>query len=141
MNVVIKQNYIGKSNGHDECCIAITSAFNSNIIISNNILIQDDLTRIHSYAIKIGGESYCEIENNVVVGNIELLNSLFRNNIYVTGNVTNSYGIIKNNLCNASQFITGDNKTNIEMSSVFVSGDSPDGYYHLKDNSPAKGFD
>jgi hypothetical protein len=138
-SIVISQNYFDRAFSIGEIVLAVTGN-HGNVIVKNNIFNCERSTAIY---IETYGD--CIIENNVINGNINFNNnseSEFKNNIVVDGSVNIGNNIAKNNVCNAGQLSATDNKTNIDMTTVFVwySTTSPDGYYQLKDNSPAKGY-
>jgi hypothetical protein len=145
-SIIISQNYfsvlLGFSPYHGPyVCITDAAGSLMNVIIKHNIF---NVSSYQNLAMQLPyPESYFIIENNVFSSGIQLPNveTEFRNNIIVAGLVLSNYGFIaKNNVCSADQLPATDNKTNIDMTTVFVGGTSPDGYYQLKDNSPAKGY-
>jgi hypothetical protein len=132
-NIIIAQNYIDYSNGSaihvDGNC--------SNIIIKNNYLYG-------GYTINSNSSSELQIINNVMYGDLEeIYNSTIENNILRDGyyyTYSEQNNTVQNNLCNGDQFPAGNgNQLNVDMSTVFVYEGSTDGWWQLKDGSPAIG--
>ena len=129
-NVLILQNYI--SYGIYD--LIYVSDGCSNIMIHNNYLEHNS-----SYnAIETYGTAVVDIVNNVIYGNMDVSNSSFTNNIYRTGTLTGSGNVYYNNLCNGSQFPSGNgNQLTVDMGTVFVGTGSSDGQWQLEAGSPA----
>jgi len=136
-NILISQNYVNggidNSNG---------TAQIYNVIISNNYIKWNGY---QSSSINFGTNYSGIITNN----NFECYYSLsvhnfsIINNIYNTGNsVMPTDNTFFNNICNHTQAPTGNgNQQNITLTDVFVgaTGNSTDGQYQLKQDSPAIG--
>jgi hypothetical protein len=124
----------------------ISSRYNSydptphNTLIANNII---------AGAMDFKRGATISIINNVIRGNVDVYNSIIKNNIqhYEGGNgfMENENNIFEYNLTSHSTMPDGiGNQTNIDMNQVFVDFDgslgySTDGKWQLKEGSPAIG--
>jgi hypothetical protein len=131
-NVLILQNFI---NAASYDLIYVTSGC-SNIMIHNNYIRHGG-----GYdAIEVAGTAVADITNNVIYGDMNVSNSSFTNNIYRTGTLTGSGNVYYNNLCNGTQFPSGNgNQQVVDMGTVFVASGSTDGQWQLAAGSPAIG--
>ena len=81
------------------------------------------------------------IKNNVLSGNLYLNNSTLENNILINGaiqlsdNSSYSYNVAHNSAFGNNN----NNQENVSITTVFISSESTDGQYQLKNGSPAKG--
>ena len=136
-NVVITQNYGLRVD---------VNYASTGVLIANNFLAYgshagDNTTGqslvMHANAIAI-------IQNNILRrGRVTVSNSTVTNNIMLAGSFDGTGNLVANNLANAEQFgTTNGNKSNVDMSTVFVGGGtgvSTDGQWKLKAGSPAIG--
>lgn len=164
--IVVERNYFFTSSGDN---IRFNSSNISHFIIRNNYFVNtycsystarciyssssgvNDLQIYNNYfsrncneAIYLTNGTSVEIFNNIIDGNIFINNANFENNILISGTFTYTNGFVNNNICNSTQFSTvngTNNQLNIIMDSVFVgaTGNSTDGQWQLKVNSPALG--
>ena len=131
-NVLILQNYI-ISSSYD---LMQVSTGSSNIMIHNNYIYHGNTYN----AIETEGTAVVDVLNNVIYGNITVSNSSFTNNIYRTGTPTGSGNVYYNNLCNGTQFPSGNgNQQTVDMGTVFVGPGTTDGQWQLAASSPALG--
>jgi len=116
----------------------------TNISISNN-LICGPISGY--YALSSSSSSSISLLNNVInfrslngSAGINAYNSIIENNIVCYGEFEGTGNVVKNNVCNETQFGTANgNQQNVDMTTVFVGTGSTDGKWQLKDGSPAKG--
>ena len=108
----------------------------TNVVLKNNVI---------SNAVSITSTStyqrlFSAVENNIFLGTVTLTASTFRNNIISTTltAVNISSGFIQNNLVSNSQIPSGNGNQTYDATKLFVgaTGNSADGQYKLKDNSP-----
>ncbi len=138
-NIVLVENYIHVNGG-----VPYTVKANDN---SNNLLIRNNYISnaytSSSYRALIM-TFYCsgEVLNNVFNTGIEVQNSLIANNILMDGTVVLANCSIANNICNLTQFPSGNNnQRNVTIADVLnLSSSSSDGKYKLKNvvGNPAK---
>jgi len=138
-NILIVQNYITTETGIGHALLIHSSTDANEIIISNNIIISNSASY---YTIYMHTNQRAIITNNVLIGNTLIHNSPFHNNINRThGTNTFSNSDIKSNIGDKEQFgdIDGNNKANVDFSTVFIESESHDAKYQLSQNSPAIG--
>lgn len=137
-NIVIMQNYFYYNYEYNNNEGLIKSgAYNNGLLISNNILLSYEGANL-----TIDSRSSATIENNVILGGTSTLNnSIFQNNIVISGAFVNGSGNqIRHNLANLEQFGSENgNQSNIDMNTVFTYTGSTDGKYSLLPTSPAVG--
>lgn len=109
-----------------------------------NVTITNNFIRTHhgqSYPLHLSDGFTGLIENNVISGRVLINNAEFNNNIIRGGDMfsaTNSTWF--NNLSHSTQVGTDNgNQINIDMNTVFEKAGSTDGWWQLKDASPALG--
>ena len=135
-NVTISQNYI------------ITNAINfgiaslllagSNSVVTNNY-IESTTGRAINPQTATTTASY-NIQNNVILGNVNIVNADFKNNVLISGTYTAGSTTTTNNIGNATQFGTADgNQESVDMTTVFLGAGSTDGQWQLAVSSPAIG--
>ena len=130
-NILILQNYLTKGIGS----YGTNSIFN--VLISNNY-IMSNLYNSLGLGTSISGE----IRNNILDGGLNVSNFKLSNNIELSGQLYKNNCTFFNNICNGTQFPTGnENKQNVIMTNVFVgvTENSTDGQWQLKQYSPAIG--
>lgn len=142
-NIIIRNNYLysyssNRYNNYAEiiCCY---SSYVNNIVIINNYF---ESIHTDQYSLYMSGGFSGIIENNVIKGKVFVSNSVFNNNIMVSGNFSQSNCTYTHNIGNSTQFGTDNgNQQNINMADVFVgaTGNSSDGQWQLKSGSPAIG--
>ncbi|PSR52023.1 hypothetical protein AHMF7605_00040 [Adhaeribacter arboris] len=85
---------------------------------------------------------FSAVENNIFLGNVNLTASTFRNNIIAGKNatVTVNSGTVQNNLVSNNQLPATNGNQTYNEAQLFVgaAGNSPDGKYQLKADSPYK---
>ncbi|NOX90639.1 MAG: hypothetical protein GXO77_16675 [Calditrichaeota bacterium] len=136
-NIIITGNYISNTTTSGSNRVIDIAANCNNIQINNNYLNSNT-----QYAIRSESSSAIEVWNNVIGGDVEIHNSLFYNNIMMSGDFsgTNSASDINHNIGDANQFGTDNgNQANISMNAVFLLSGSTDGHWQLKSGSPAIG--
>jgi hypothetical protein len=137
-NVSVLQNYMYYNAEYASSVGLIESGSNSHgILIANNIMISLEQKNIY-----IAPNSSASIENNVIQGgSVTISNTVFQNNIQVSGSFTAGTGNqIQHNLGNSDQFGTENgNQSNVDMNTVFAYSGSTDGQYALLPASPAVG--
>jgi len=138
-NVIIAQNYLVQTSTGPTITLS-----GQNIIVSNNYITGN-------YAIgpsNIDETASYIIGNNVISGNVNIINAEFRNNILLVDPRWGGAGFqstnttIHNNIGDADQFGTENgNQENVDMTTVFVGteGHSTDGQWQLAPGSPAMG--
>lgn len=106
----------------------------SNAIVNNNIFTR-------GFRNSAGNLIINQFENNVLVGNVDVVASYFRSNILASNTATVKLVSphCENNLAFNGQFGTENGNQNVDETAVFVGGTSPDGKYRLKPDSPARG--
>jgi hypothetical protein len=114
----------------------------SNILVAGNIMTRVGGTSYPSFSMWAGASA--TVSNNVFVGNVYLVNAVFRNNIQLTTNVPDCYtvtnSVVENNIGASTQFGNArGNQQNVDMTTVFLYTGSSDGKYRLKPGSPAIG--
>jgi hypothetical protein len=114
----------------------------SNILVAGNIMIRTGSFQYPS--LSMWGGASATICNNIFLGNVSIINAVFRNNIHVATNVPDcisiSNSVVENNIGASTQFgNTHGNQQNVDMTTVFLYTGSTDGQYRLKSGSPAIG--
>ncbi|MCD4736109.1 MAG: hypothetical protein K8R53_08710 [Bacteroidales bacterium] len=143
-NIIIRKNYlINDYIGISDAVKTIRSSGNgvNNVLITNNF-IKVSSTDNGARSIFLSSGFSGTVENNVIYGHIEIDNTIFNNNILITGNFTQNNCTYTHNIGNSTQFgITNGNQSDVNMDNVFVgaAGNSTDGQYQLKPGSPAIG--
>ena len=162
-DIVVRRNHLGSYNGvipDWSTGIVGIYAVVSNILITQNcavqiqnnsgstgILITNNLLAANGY----GGDASNEVALNLHVNTVAIIkNNLFRrgrviaynsnvtNNILNRGTFEGSGNLASNNLGNDIQFGTADgNKSNVDMTTVFLGTGSYDNFFKLKTGSPA----
>ena len=119
--IIIEQNWI--NNFNSEYGIKIDGV-PENMIIRNNFIHSNEAV-IHYAIQQTNGSNGLDIINNVIWGDIYTYDALHINNILLSGTFYNGAGgIVANNICNGTQYPTGNNnKQSIDMSTVFVDYD------------------
>jgi hypothetical protein len=140
-NILIFRNYMTFEN-----CSAILLDYSNYYPVSDCFIINNFIASSCYYgvtdAIRFYSSSNLILSNNIITGNINVVNSVLSNNILRDGVVTVNNNTYYNNLCNAEQFPDeNDNQLNIDMGTVFVgsAGNSTDGQWQLISGSPASG--
>lgn len=129
-NLVVTQSYISTVYYH-------WSAFNfsdaSNVMVSNCYLFGSLNSNANFSGI---------FTHNVFNGNVNAHNSIYKNNILYSYNFTNNNSVFSYNIGSSTQWGSSNgNLSNVDMGTVFVgaTGNSTDGQWQLKANSPALG--
>lgn len=137
-NIMILQNYLVSTTNSSSYSAVMVQSGCTNIIIQNNYLTH---TGAASFAIQVQGTSSAQISNNVIDGNISVVNSAFTDNIMKSGTYTGSANSFDNNMCPGTEFpVLNNNLQNINMLTVFDSTQtSTDAIYKLIALSPALG--
>ncbi|MBD2700501.1 hypothetical protein IC229_07635 [Spirosoma sp. BT702] len=113
--ILVTNNYmfVGSSQGEQTESLCINSSVNAVTLIQNNVFRR---------------------------GKVRTYTSTLTNNIMYVGTFEGTDNLLSNNIGSGTQFGTANNnKSNIDMSTVFVLTGSPDGYFKLKSGSPAIG--
>ena len=137
--ITIQQCYITNSYPYDSGEGIYLEANNTSIIVSNNYI---EVGHTSAEAIYFHTTtSSMEFRHNVVKGNLVLYNSTIENNIVRgTGTAVSSTNVIRNNVCEGTQFdTTNTNQPGVDMATVFVGSGSTDGRWQLLAGSPASG--
>ncbi|HNY02199.1 MAG TPA: right-handed parallel beta-helix repeat-containing protein [Bacteroidales bacterium] len=147
-NITLERNNIGnlavyRGNGHVflRNYISNIGLQNcNNVLLSNNIVTRQGSNGYPS--ISMNNSASAMIVNNIFLGHVFIVNSVFRNNICtyspMPGVFVASNCVIENNLGASTQFETSNgNQQNVDMSTVFIVTGSTDGKYRLKPGSPA----
>jgi len=161
-NVVVTQCFIYQSR----VTTAATTTFNTQaisiegssngIVISNNIIKFGNKGTVYENftqrALTMSTSSGANIVNNVFIGRLDVYNSIFQNNIQISGSATagNLFSqsasfpnVVYNNIGNLTQFGTSNgNQSSVNMTNVFAygpGGENVDNHYRLKAGSPAIG--
>jgi hypothetical protein len=125
-NILVNQNYL-------------------NVMQQNNAQSVSDLLITNNYfggPVSFPASFIPLLQNNIFSNNVNVHNATLTNNIMREGTFTPNNSTFTNNVGNATQFGTANNnKSNVNMGDVFVgaTGNSTDGQYKLKQNSPASG--
>ena len=138
-NISITQNFIQNtaSSGNSSIDTIEIGDNNSSILISNNFISSSAPT---AKVINCPNVSSSSILNNVLLGGVEGKGITFINNVLRSGDFAVN-GVVQYNICNADQLPDdGTNKLNIDIETVFVGGDSPDGQWQVSEVGPAKGM-
>lgn len=137
-NEVLSESYVGS----DLKTISYTGQTFTNILLKNNII---------RYSITFSTGSSSLIENNVIGGNVQVVNSTFRNNIIVNPNANISFtsSTYTNNLAAGTKLGSSNgNQSSVDMTTVFVAdpyvsanptGFTSDNRWKLATSSPAIG--
>jgi len=132
-NVLCVQNYISTTNGNRALWVASGC---SNIIVTNNFIHSNNAGWQAVYAL-----SSMIFANNMVYGILETNNTDVTNTYLYTGSITGSGNSYHNNICNGTQFPSGNgNVQNQPLSNICVATGSDDGYYQLKPNTTSPAF-
>ncbi len=136
-NIIITQNYGLRVDVNN----ASTGVLITNNLLAYNAWAGDNTT---SQVVVMNANAIAIIQNNVFRrGRVTVSNSTVTNNIMLAGSFDGTGNLVANNLGNAEQFgTTNGNKSNVDMSTVFVgagTGISSDGQWKLKPGSPAIG--
>jgi len=131
-NIIIQKNIFSRN------CSPTFSVYNSseNAIITNNIFLG---------LVTVASNSSASITNNTfaVYDNLRghsIYNSTVTNNIVATVFETeNTNSIFKNNISAFNIGTENGNQSSVDLDSIFVGGDSPDGKYQIKPGSAAEG--
>lgn len=158
-NTVVTQCFIYQSRvttttgtGFDVYAVRIESG--NGIVLSNNIIKLGAKTTVYDVltqrAINMSTNSSANIINNVIMGRMDVYNSVFQNNIQIIGSVTASSSfnqsgsfpnVVNNNIGNSTQFgAANGNQSNVNMTNVFTytpGNENVDNHYMLKAGSPA----
>jgi hypothetical protein len=136
-NIIISQNYGLK--------IDVNSS-STGILITNNFLASSAGSGENNNSLVVGMHANAVgiIQNNILRrGRLSVFNSSVTNNIMVLGTFDGTGNLVANNVGSATQFgNTNGNKSNVEMTSVFVGAGTDittDGQWKLKVGSPAIG--
>lgn len=144
-NVIIRSNYIIVTR---TSTYTTTYGIRANYIGSNNITIRNNYIQLENvsiqsrYALGLYSGFSGIVENNVLVGRVNINNTSFNNNILVEGTFEHSNSFYHNNIANSTQFGTlNGNQQNVFMGNVFLgeTGNSTDGQWQLKAGSAAIG--
>ncbi len=132
-NVLCIQNYVTSAGSYRALWVFGGC---SNIIVTNNLFYSGDVSWDAVFA-----SSSMIFSNNVLYGNVTTTSTDLTNNYLYGGNTvggsSNSY---HNNICNGTQFPTGNgNIQNESIANVCVNTGSPDAAFMLKTGSPAIG--
>lgn len=164
-DVVVRRNFFGAANGNvPDYYSGSVGIYNSasNILVTQNcavridnnsgstgILITNNLLAANGYGgdatnetcINLHSNTVAIVKNNVVRrGRMIVYNCNVTNNIMYKGTFEGSGNLSSNNLGNGEQFGTTDgNKSNVDMTTVFLATGSYDNYWKLKTGSPAIG--
>ena len=129
----------------------------SGLVFANNIVKLGNKTTVYDQActqraFSMNTSSSATIVSNVFMGRMDVFNSVFANNIQITGSMTasNSFAqngnfpnVVQNNIGNSTQFgTTNGNQSNVNMNDVFAyapGNENVDNHYRLKAGSPAIG--
>jgi len=139
-NIIIRQNYLigGDVWNQTDAAIYCYRSICNNCFIYNNFIDMPD----NFYCIYVENGFSGNIFNNVLGKKISICNSVFNNNIMVSGTFTQSNCTYTHNIGNLTQFGSENgNQQNINMEDVFVGAtrNSSDGQWQLKSGSPAIG--
>jgi len=136
-NIYIQQNFINADNNFGINGIYSNSSNIGPIYITNNYINSNS----NSYSpILLSTSTNAIIENNIIIGGVNIYNSTFQNNILISGTISGTGNGIFNNIGDSNQFPNSNgNLPNTDTSTVFIGTGSSDGKYQLKTNSPAKG--
>lgn len=140
-NIIVRQNYLigGDVWNQTDAAVYCNNGICNNCSIYNNFI---DMPENNFYCIYVENGFSGSIFNNVITKKIYISNSVFNNNIMVSGTFTQSNCTYTHNIGNTTQFGTDNgNQQNINMADVFVgaTGNSSDGQWQLKSGSPAIG--
>jgi hypothetical protein len=159
-NVIVTQSFIYQSRvvtsgstTYNTYAIRIEGSPNG-IVISNNIIKHGNKGTAYDVftqrALNMTTSSSANIVNNVFSGRMDVYNSVFQNNIQISGSATasNSFNqsgsfpnVVANNIGNSTQFGTSNgNQSNVTMTNVFTytpGNENTDNHYRLKAGSPA----
>ena len=136
-NVTIAQNYIiTTTTGNTNASLVLGG---SNSIVTNNYIECTSPCRVIGKQTPIVTSS-SNIQNNVIFGNVNIVNADFKNNILIAGTYFSPSTTTTNNIGNGTQFDTADgNQENVTMTTVFDGTGSTDGQWQLAVSSPAIG--
>lgn len=133
-NILITQNY---------ALIIQNTTASTGILISNNFIAHYAYYGEASAGncLSLNVNTVAIIKNNIFRrGTVTAYNSNITNNIMYLGFFTGSGNLVSNNIGNDTQFGNTDgNKQNVDMTTVFESTGSYDGFWKLKAGSPAIG--
>jgi hypothetical protein len=141
-NIIIAQNFILQNNASNVKELIANQTGNStiyNVLFCNNIIKTSRSQYIgHLYL----GSNYSGIlSNNILETNVNLNNFNIINNIHRYGSMVHNNNSFFNNIGSTTQFPTeNDNLQNINMGDIFLGSGSTDGWYQLKETSPAVGY-
>lgn len=138
-NVMIIQNFITNDYGSTAYSPVHVATGSSNIFIQNNYLQQ---VYALSTAIDVAGTASAQITNNVIDGDVAIVNSNMTNNIMFNGDtVATASNAFFNNIGEIGQFPVGNgNQQGVSMASMWdLSQTSTDGAFILDAGSPAIG--
>jgi hypothetical protein len=128
--LIIVQNYFTTNQ-------SIT--MNSNIGFRDFVFRNNIVVGIVNTASNNQQRVFSSFENNIVTGTLNITATVFRNNILTTSsnNITVNSNTITNNLVTGNQ-LTGNGNQTVNSNQLFVgaSGNSTDGQYKLKSDSP-----
>ena len=106
----------------------------------NNVIRNNAIFGFGVYNRAINSSTANIIENNSLSGVLTITESTVGNNILFDGSATLTNCTVYNNIGNLDQFgVANGNKSNVNMTTVFVSTGSTDGKWQLAAASPAKG--
>ena len=133
-NNVITQNHIEDSPAAPAFATIDIIFTATNNIISNNFILAPAI------AIRSTGDASLIVRNNVIKGDVNIVNADFKNNVLISGTYTAGSTTTTNNIGNGTQFGTADgNQENVTMTTVFEGTGSTDGQWKLATGSPAIG--
>ena len=133
-NNVITQNHIEESPTSNSVATIDIFLTATNNIISNNFILAPAI------AIRSTSDASLIVRNNVIKGDVTIINSEFKNNTLTSGTYTATSSVTTNNIGDGTQFGTADgNQENVTMTAVFDGTGSTDGQWKLAVSSPAIG--
>ena len=129
-NIVISQNFIQNIGSTIDDGITV-QAGSALIEISNNFIFADRNA--------INSSAAAQIHNNILEGDLTVIESKLTNNILRSGNFLGANSQFSNNMANEAQFGTDDGNLSVDdMEEVFVTSGTTDGRLQLAENSPAR---
>jgi len=135
-NIVITQNYGVDISGQNYILsgLLITNNLISYLGYSGGETTTGTILHLHEHTVAL-------IKNNIFLrGTVNVNRSTLTNNIMVNGFFEMKENMVSNNVGNGTLFGTAQgNKSNVDMSAVFVGTGTPDERFKLKVGSPAIG--
>jgi len=141
-NILFVQNYVDGNLNNTSFAVVNITAGQSGIVVANNYLFHASFgAGVALYAIISPPTSSLEVSNNILIGGINVSNTLVQNNFFNSNNaVSASASLVRNNIHTNSYLPAGNgNINNSALDLRFVDSGSTDGRWKLKAGSPGLG--